>query len=734
MKSTVKAVLALLCLAIGPTLPAQTYQYSALSLQGFSGILNTPTGYVQQKGTFDTLYSNQKDSVPTAGGWQDNYIFSVGIFSFAEIGGRLTNTAYGNMFVTPEGIRHLSSNMKFSSAPLTARFHFSPALAVGVEDEGGGSHFLRTSYVAASADPTGWLRLSTGYGHGPDRMKGAFGGVELRAHDWVTLLGDYDTSNTNVGVRLTTPALPYIPARLHATFSSPIEHSQKLAISVGLIVPLDFSKAKRGHDTPSTSAGKPSAPTTLWAALTARKVQPQAPEPAPQSPVVQSPVAQTRPADTADTATTAARPTPEPGYQNSVNAVVPAPLKVLLDRLIKAGFVNVRVGLLGKTLVVEYENVRYNHNELDAVGVVAGITGQTAGTSAEQLRLVVKRKGLALLQIDAPLLPLRDWLEGSDLAHAPAFTVTTKLADTNKVAFVVGNDNPGWLKPSVMVYPSLTTFVGTEVGVFDYQLSIRPELQVPLWRGATGVARWDLPVAWSGNLDKGQIYASYRTPAQMDRLMFYQAVPLAPGLVANLSGGKILTSTNGTLNELSWTPGSGMNRFLATQSWGRDSNSNATRKVLLGSYRLFLARYDLAFEGTAGRFWEQDSALLLSMKRFFGDTAVSLYYKNSVLPNTSSHWQQVGMQLEIPLTPRRDMPERPVQIRGAEAWDYAQETVIGTSNSQLPDPIQTGLAIVPETTQSLSLYYYDRERLNEDYILSHTERIREGWRRFRNGL
>jgi hypothetical protein len=241
-------------------------------------------------------------------------------------------------------------------------------------------------------------------------------------------------------------------------------------------------------------------------------------------------------------------------------------------------------------------------------------------------------------------------------------------------------------------------------------------------------------VAWSGNLDKGQIYASYRTPAQMDRLMFYQAVPLAPGLVANLSGGKILTSTNGTLNELSWTPGSGMNRFLATQSWGRDSNSNATRKVLLGSYRLFLARYDLAFEGTAGRFWEQDSALLLSMKRFFGDTAVSLYYKNSVLPNTSSHWQQVGMQLEIPLTPRRDMPERPVQIRGAEAWDYAQETVIGTSNSQLPDPIQTGLAIVPETTQSLSLYYYDRERLNEDYILSHTERIREGWRRFRNGL
>jgi hypothetical protein len=721
MKSKNLAVLALLLLTLGCALPAHAFQDSSLSLQGFSGILNTPTGHVQEKGTFDALYSNQKDrfsnmAMPL---WQDNYVFSVGMFSFAEIGGRLTN----NMSLNQGGIRDLSGNVKFSSAPFTTRYRFSPALAVGVQDFGGGSSNFRTSYVAASADPVGWLRLSTGYGHGPDRMKGAFGGMELRAHDWVTLLGEYDTTNTNVGARLTTPALRYFPARFTATFSSPMQRSQELAISVGMIIPLEFSKAK--HDA--------AAPKTLWGALTAKKVRQRAPEPVSPPPVVQS-----RPADSAGTPMAVVTPpaavtsAAEPCCQN--NVVEPAPLEALRKRLIKAGFVNVRVGMQGKTLVVEYENIRYHHNELDAVGVVAGITVQTAATSAEQLRLVVKREGLALLQIEAPLLPLCDWLEGNDLTQAPVFTVTNKLVDTKGVGFVVGDDNPGRLKPSVMVYPSLTTLVGTEYGVFDYQLSIRPELQVPLWRGATGVARWDIPVAWSHNLDKGQVYAAYHTQAQMDRLMLFQTLPLAPGLVANLGGGEILDTTFGTLNELNWTLGGGMHRFGAIQSWGRDTGSNSTRNVELGSYRFFLARQDLAFEATGGRFWGQDTGVLLNMKRFFGDVSVSLYYKHSVTPTDSKVWQQGGIQFEIPLTPRRDMAARPVQIRGSEDWVYGQETVIATSATQNANSIEPGLATVPDATQSLTQSFYDRERFNKDYILSHTERIKEGWRRFRNGL
>ncbi|WP_182276306.1 YjbH domain-containing protein [Granulicella sp. 5B5] len=727
MKLRAQAILVLLCLTIGRGLYAQANQDSALSLQGFSGILNTPNAHVQQEGTFDLLYSNQEDKFPKVGvpKWEDNYLFSVGLFNFAEVGGSLTNAA----FVPPaSAIRHLSMNWKLSTDPLTSRFRFSPALAVGMQDVGGQTHFIETKYVAGSVDPLGWLRVSAGYGLGPDRMKGAFGGMELRAYDWVTLLGDYDTRNTNAGVRLIAPALPYIPARLTVTFSTPVQHTQGLVISGGLNIPLDFKRSTRHGDASTMASGKPPVQRTLWGALTARKVQPPAPMPSSQSNDAE-PVPVMVPLDSLVKAGTV-MPVPKPISPS--NNVEPGSLEALRDRLVKAGFVNVRVGLQGKTLVVEYENIRYNHSELDAIGVVAGIVSQTAVNDAEQLRLVIRRKGLALLQIETQLLPLRNWLEASEPTNAPTLIVSQKLTSEDGVNFVAGNDNPGRLKPSVMVYPSLTTLVGTEYGVFDYQLSIRPELQLPLWRGATGVARWDLPVAWSGNLDSGQVYASYHTPAQLDRLMFFQALPLAPGLVANLGGGKILTTTNGMLNELSWTLGGGMNRVKVLQSWGRDSG--ATRSVLLGSYRFFLAHHDLAFEGTAGRFWGQDTGSMVSMQRFFGDTSVSLYFKDTVTPNDSKRWLQAGIQLEFPLTPRRDMKARPIQIRGNEDWSYAQETGIASSSAQSANYIEPNLATVPEPTQALSLYFYDRERLNADYILSHTERIREAWRFFRNRL
>ena len=719
MKSRVQAALVLLCLVIGRGLHAQANQDSLLSLQGSSGVLNTPNAHVQREGTFDALYTNQKDNFPGLGtpDWENSDLFSVGLFNFAEVGGRLTNTS---SFVNENEIRHLSINGKLSTDSLTSRFRFSPALAVGIEDVGGQTHYLATKYVAGSVDPVGWVTLSAGYGTGPDRMKGAFGGMELRAQDWVTLLADYDTRNTNVGVRLTSPTLPYIPARLTVLFSAPVEHTQQdLVISGGFNLPLNFKKSSR-HDAASE---KPPVQRTLWGALTARKVQ--SPAPAPVSP----PQAATPPAEPVAPAV----PAPKPVLQSdNVQPETVVAMTALRDRLVKAGFVNVQVGCQGQTLVVEYENIRYNHNELDAIGVVTGIISQASIDGLEQLRLVVRRRGLALLQIETPLLPLRNWLEGSATAKAPALTVTQKVVSESGINWVLGSDNPGHFKPSVMVYPALLTLVGTEYGVFDYQLSIRPELQLPLWHGATGVARWDLPVAWSGNLDNGQIYASYRTAATMDRLMFFQAIPLAPGLVANLGAGKVLDTTNGVLNELRWTPGGGMNRFNVTQSWGRYSGS--TRNVLLGSYRVFLARRDLAFEATAGRFWEQDKGGMVSMQRFFGDTSVSLYFKDTVTPNDSKRWLQAGIQFEFPLTPRRDMKPRPVQIRGDEDWIYAQETGIASSATQTANYIVPDLAAVPAPTQDLAIYFYDRERLNADYIVSHTNRIKDAWWFFRSRL
>ena len=656
---------------------AHADQTTDLSLQGFSGILNTPSGHVQKEGSLELLYSNQRDyfkrGTPP---WQDNYLLSVGMFSFAEIGGRLTEI--------PGFTRDLLANAKFSSAPFTAHLPFSPSVALGIQDIGGRISLFRTTYLAASADPLPWMRISAGYGRGPDRMKGVFGGVELKAHDWVRLLGEYDTVDTSVGVRLTAPPLPWFPASLTFTAKSTLNRSSNLDIAFGLSIPLDMKKGEsatngaRFNDKSSDAS----------------------------EPVIRN---------------------PEPVTRESQ-------LSAIRSRLIDAGFANVRIGVLKDTmLVVEYENVRYNHNELDAIGVVAGVSSSADIEGIDSLYLVVKRKGLRMLLVGAPLREMRNWLADTGDAYAPSITVESDTSSVDAVRFIDGESNPDWLRPSLILYPGLKTFAGTEVGVFDYLLSVKPDLQVTTWKGGVLNARWDLPVAWSNNFDDYRQFAYARNKPMMDRLMLFQGITLAPGLMANLGGGMILNNINGTLNELVWSPRSGMHRFRLSQAFARDSNNQTDIRVWLGSYRMYIAKMDLFLEGTAGRFWGQDTGGLLTLKRFFGDTAVDLYYKNTETPE-KKRWQAAGISFSFPLTPRRDMKRAPLQLRGTEEWGYGQETVLAINGQKTNDTISAGLGVNPLPSPAIYRSYLNRDRLNEDYILAHKQRLKEAWRTFRETL
>ncbi len=692
----------LLAVVLLPVSSVRAEPPPAMALQGFSGILNTPTADVQEEGSLNALYSDQRDRFKKGTPpWQDNYLFSVGFFNCIEIGGRLTEA--------PGIARDLSGNAKFSSAPFSAHLPYAPAVALGIQDLGGGSTTLRSSYLAVSGSPLTWMRLSAGYGLGPDRMKGAFGGVELRAHEWVTLLGEYDTRNVNAGLRLTSPPLPYFPARLTVTVSTSLNHSNGLAVAAGFSLPLNMKKTLPGASEPRTVSAelKPDLPTK--AAVPGASLPAAATEPATHD---SPPATENTPPGSDDTST----------------------LTALRDRLVRAGFVNVRVGDLGgTTLVVEYENIRYNHNELDALGVVAGMASQAAPEGIEQVRLVVKHKGLRLLRVSAPLRELRGWLADAG-STPPVVQVDQDPGSRTGIRFVTGDENPGWLRPSLMVFPGLTTFVGTEVGVFNYLLSIKPALGIPLWNGALLGARWDIPVAWSGTFEKGKAYASVRKDARMDRLMFYQGINLRPGLLANLGAGMILHDTYGTLNELDWSPGSGTHRFKLIQAWARDNEAGLTRTVWLASYRLYIASLDLFMEGTGGRFWNQDTGGLLELKRFFGDSAVSLYYKNTVTATDDKRWQAAGIQFSFPLTPRRDMRAAPVQIRGADEWGYAQETVLAINGQKTNDTISGGLGVRPIPEGALYHSYLNRDRLSDDYIQAHLDRIREAWQTYRSDL
>ena len=542
---------------------------ASLALQGFSGILNTPSAFVLPEGTLHLMYSDQVDTRwrQTPGFWQDNYHVAVGLFDFAELSGRLTS---GPFSVFNGGVRDISASVKLSTATFTRNYPWFPALAVGMQDVGGGAHNLQSRYAVVSMDQ--WrFRLSAGYGSGPDRMKGAFGGAELVLFDWMRLLGEYDTHDTNVGIRLTSPPLPLVPVSLQLTGKTTVSgsHAGSIDFAAGLSIPLDLKAWNRSDrerkPAPSTDAGVTSTPAAQ--SVTSRQT-------------------------TVSDLTWEAKPLTT-GAPASVKAATDsdgiATLHRLHQHLEDAGFIRVRIGTRGTDeLVVQYENVRFLYNELDALGVVAGLVSQSAPEKFTYVTLVTLRKGIGMTALHAHRKLLKDFLDLDNAEERPTLRelrealVVSNDPKTDDVQFITTTERP-WVPPvQLAVSPGLKTHVGSEIGVFDYLLSVRPEATINPWQGGLLNIRWDLPIAWSENYNSNEPFGFQRQKSRMDRLQFTQAFKLLPSMMANIGGGLLDQSWYGTLNELTWQPGDGRHRFNILQGWASGETAVKDKTLYLG--------------------------------------------------------------------------------------------------------------------------------------------------------
>jgi hypothetical protein len=541
----------------------------------------------------------------------------------------------------------------------------------------------------------------------------------------VTLLGEYDTRDTSAGIRIVTPEIWKTPIQLAATFKTALNHNPgNIDVAVGVTFPLDFRKKagrepeiNRDETRGASQEGKNVLP--AFAAKPSLVTQSVTPAP-PVAPTIPSPFPVKPSSDTS-------------ASTNVVSSAMSANLDILQKRIVAAGFIHVRVGRrLGRELVVEYENTIFNHNELDALGVVAGIVSEAASEHFETIHIVIIRNGIRVAVVSAPLTDLREFMKlplrkSGGLKESFAFSYDTSIIE--ETTFNAHENGFPFPNTSLILAPGLQTFVGTEVGVFDYVLSFRPEILSNLWKGGVFQARWDIPLAWSENFDDGKAFRGSRTDPQMDRAMLFQGVNLAPGLMANIGAGLVLHNIYGTLNEVAWSPLEGTHRLRGVQSWARDPDTGHTTDVYLGSYRYFHAPLDLSFEVTGGRFWGQDHGFSLELKRFFADTAVSTYYKNSTTAE-GKHWQVAGIQFAFPLTPRKDLRIGPVQVRGGDEWAYAQETTLAIGSQKTNDVLSQALAINPQPSPALYRSYYNRDRLNAGYIRQHLDRLREAWLKY----
>jgi hypothetical protein len=684
MAPSLASRLALGFLLAAPAAQAQEVPYRAayLSFQGSTGLFNVPNALVTAEGTADLLYTNQVDSrwsgrVP----WSDTYLASFGLIPFAEGGIRLTE-ARG-------AARDLSANLKFQIPFLP---DWAPRIAVGVQDYGGAAPYFRSRYGVLSQD-LGPLRLTLGHGRGPDRLKGTFGGVELQVLDWLHLLGEHNTVDRNLGLRLLTPR-GWLPgeARLGALVKQTLGSSRRHTdLGFTLKVPLGI-RSPRVSDPGSFRGSRPGRPV--------ERIEPPA-----------GPLPFTSPRLAPDLTTPDVR-----GF-----------LGTLERTLVDQGLENVRVGTQGTVLVVTYENHRFNHNELDALGLVMGTALASPPASFTAFRVQVLRQQLQVLRVEGPTAPFKAFFAESgstgllDCRQLGSLLRVSGDPAATDVAWLGPARNGSPLRVRLALYPGLDTAVGTEVGVFDYRLSLLPDLRVDLWKGATLNARWDVPVSWSENYRWEGMFGGKGTRTRLDRVMLQQALPLAPGLVTQFGAGQYEPQVRGWMNETRWAPGSGQHELHLSAGQFRPRSGDLT-KVLVGTYRYYLPRLDAVLEATYGSFYNRDHGYRLELRRFFGDTALSVFYARTT-------YQIAGFSLSVPLTPRRDMRAGLVQVTGADRWSYGLYSVI--RNPVGTNPVVSGLAKTLTTPQGLDQAYANSDRLSAAYLLEHLPRLREAYLRWR---
>ncbi len=649
---------------------------SGVSFQGYTGVLNTPNALIAPEGDMDFLFTDQiEERWRDRAAWEENYALSLGFLPWVEGGLRLTEVRRKPR-IKRAWRRDLSAQAK---AGIPSWGPYWPDLALGWQDIHSAAPHLRTQYAVAS-ETLGPLRLSVGYGTGPDRLEGVFGGAELRALEWVHLLAEHDTDTWNVGLRLFSPD-GLLPLGAHLQLTAKAEARRELGA-------FDWAVALRAP------LGGRSGPRSGRAAVLPEVGAPALLLPAP--PAAASPGAEER------------------------------GLARLQGELLSLGFERVRVGMKdGQVLVVAFENSRFNHNELDGLGVALGVALARAPAEAQSFLLRICNQGLGVVDVVGPVGPFREVFGTARLGLVgpgevdrlrPLLTVQGSAAEAVAgVAWLESAEGPRWLRTTLLLYPGLRYTIGTEVGVLDYRVSLKPELYWHLWPGAAVGARWDIPVAWSDDFDTDGLFAS-DNEATLEQVLFHQALPLAPNLMVLASAGQYYTDFRGGFGEVAWTPGNGNHRFRVRGGIFDVEGEREQREVLLGSYRYYLDAFDLSFEATYGQYMARDYGVYLELRRYFRDTAVTLFY-------SETEAKILGFRISLPLSPRRDLPPGLLQVRGPERWSVGMATTIvprGEANY-----IRPGLADVPQASHNLERVYYNTGRLHEGYVREQLSRLLE---------
>jgi hypothetical protein len=630
-----------------------------------------------------------------------NFIFSAGLFDGLEVSGQIAaNSMNDNMFYS-EGrgqLRDLSFNAKYK-LPYIPKNWLS--VAVGAKDIGGASNKYETYYAVASKEL--WdFRFSAGYAvsdRATGQMDGPFAGIEWQPLDWFALQAEHDADAFNAAAKVTVPK-KWLYDIGELTFTSRFYSSSDYAEDdtywgVNFILPFSPRAAKIKQLEPAP-------------AIVTKSMVNEAPQ-----------IIYNSPNKTSKPATVAEQTSQLPVSKIQMNTQAHALKRALTDD----GFENVLVGYNKQNqLIVKLENAIFNQNDIDALGLVLGRITEYVDNENMQFYVQLEKYEIAQFHVIGTIGNYNAFLANNT---TPDLNVNIgPVAMPAGIAWVgLTKSNSPYFKPRLTFSPALTGSHATDLGVWDYSLALRADVDVPLWKGAGVILGGQVHVADSDDYEEDAPFRNYREESDFDRAMFYQTFALPWGFYNQTQLGYLKERYDfmGIRNETGWLSPEGRHKVTADFGYFEYEDYNASKDYQTISYQYNWLEQDITLHATAGNFWYEDSGARVESRFWFGDSYLAIYAEDTRV-------QKVGIAFSIPLSPRKDMAvSKYGQVKGTSAWRYGISTQVGESHNRLV----FNQAYVPSKSVNLDRMLFNQGRISTQYVYSNLTRLKEVYNKYR---
>ncbi|MGV2292587.1 YjbH domain-containing protein [Trinickia sp. YCB016] len=727
-------------LALGAALALSASAHAAdpaLNAFGQAGGLVIPYAFGLPEGVAEGQYNNYID--PRYGKQATNsqvYWGAVGLLPYVEASGGLVNYP-GDVTARLPGadhivLRHLMANVKLEVPKL---FEYQPAIAFGMTDVGGQTHYFRSTYGVVS-QTFGPATLTVGYGTG-DRLNGVFGGAQLSLwNTGISLLAEDDSKTPYAGVRYQSPAIHWLAdASVVGTVMRSIRKTDGVAprtsFSIGIQIPLGkrftaqgcedglckVTQARQNVDVSNSyqaetlKLGKLPLPAVSTVTADAGTLTQDVKPSVPTTQSYASTVVNDATPQIAD-----ARTSPIP------DALESSAFDSIFRKLTGAGLERVRVGVSGKDLIVEYENHRYNQNEADALGIVLGVASANAPIGIERIHAVIKKANEPLGEVIVDRAAYAQFIAGGAAGPAStSMTMTTRLTyDASSIVWY-GNEHAHGLT-RIRISPIASYLYGTEYGNFDLSLGANIEGFVPLWRGAELYANYVAPLYNTKNMDAGRVFSQYRLKGGLESVALTQGFWVIPQIFNLAAVGKFDYSYVGVENETTaFVPGRPdlvrLRLAYLHHEPGHDALPSEKNAEL--TYRWVQPSWKVWVEAGVARYVGGDKGPLITLTRWFDDVAISVHGEHS------GQGSFVGATISFPLTPRQGMKPGITQVSGDEQFSLDFRTRVGSTN-YLSGNAAENLSFAYSTQQNL----LNQGRFSGAYFSTQMYRMRDAYLRY----